>query len=80
MADTVSGGNQHFERIYKSNKIGLRKPEEECFNHVLAHENLKPDDCVFFDDVRQNVTAAVELGIHSVLVNSYEDILEAINE
>tara|TARA_B100001013_G_C24296355_1_gene318941 strand:+ start:61 stop:540 length:480 start_codon:yes stop_codon:yes gene_type:complete len=27
-----------FERIYKSNEIGLRKPEAECFNHVLAHE------------------------------------------
>jgi len=68
-----------FDRIYISNEIGLRKPDAECFNYVLAQEKLKPEDCMFFDDVPENVTAAAELGIQSVLVTSSVDILNAIN-
>jgi epoxide hydrolase-like predicted phosphatase len=68
-----------FDRIYKSNEIGLRKPDAECFNYVLAQEKLKPEDCMFFDDVPENVTAATNLGIQSVLVKSSHDILKAIN-
>ncbi len=52
-----------FSHIYKSFTIGTRKPEAQCYRHVLESESCSPQDACFFDDNLENVEAAKNVGI-----------------
>lgn len=58
--------SQHFDGVYFSHLIRLRKPTREAFEYVLADAELVPEQTVFFDDLPENVEAARQLGIHGV--------------
>lgn len=47
--------NKYFDGIYFSHLIRLRKPDREYFEYVLADAQLKPEECIFFDDLAINV-------------------------
>jgi len=47
--------------------INCIKPSPEIYRHLLRTYGLDPADCVFFDDMEQNVAAAEKEGIKSVL-------------
>jgi putative hydrolase of the HAD superfamily len=71
---------QHFDAVYASHEIGLRKPEPQSFTHVLAQHDTTATETIFFDDTHINVVAAWELGIHSVLVTEPASVPEALDE
>lgn len=54
------------DNVFTSNELGVRKPDERTFLHVLEHYGVKPEQAVFFDDRIENVEAAQKLGIVSV--------------
>ena len=56
-----------FDAVVISAEVGMRKPEKRIF--VLAAEfiGLRPDECVFIDDVEANVKAAEAAGLVGVL-------------
>ena len=56
----------HFDGVYFSHLIRLRKPTREAFEYVLADAEILPEQTVFFDDLPENVEAARQLGIHGV--------------
>lgn len=56
----------HFDGVYFSHLIRLRKPTREVFEYVLADAEIQPEETVFFDDVLENVEAASQVGIHGV--------------
>lgn len=56
------------DKIYLSQEIGLRKPEEAIFRQVLEEEQVTAENAVFLDDNLANVEAARATGIHSVHV------------
>ena len=58
--------SSHFDGVYFSHLIRLRKPNREAFEYVLADAELKPEETLFFDDLQENVEAARELGIKGV--------------
>ncbi len=65
-----------FTKTYYSHVVGMRKPEQEIFNFVLNENNLLPNETLFVDDTKDNILAARELGINSLLVDrEIEDIL-----
>ena len=39
-----------FDAFYLSHEIGLRKPNANVYEFVLAQNNSNPDDCFFIDD------------------------------
>lgn len=53
----------HFDGVYFSHLIRLRKPTRESFEYVLADAELRPEDSVFLDDLPENAAAASALGI-----------------
>ncbi|KAI9205428.1 HAD-like domain-containing protein [Polychytrium aggregatum] len=68
-----------FERIFYSHKIGMRKPDEETFHHVLEAcplGSLAPEETVFFDDSIQHVQGARKVGIHAVHINGDIQLLD----
>ncbi|MES2654078.1 MAG: HAD family phosphatase [Bacteroidota bacterium] len=65
-ADTL----KHFEKIFSSHEIKLRKPEKQSYQIVLDYLQLDPSQTVFLDDNMENIHAAQQLGIQSILVTT----------
>ncbi|MHA8060841.1 HAD family hydrolase [Aquirufa beregesia] len=58
-----------FEKTYFSFNLGMIKPDENIYHHVLQDLSLKPENLVFFDDNFHNIEAAKRVGIDGVLIN-----------
>lgn len=56
-----------FDHAYLSYEIGMRKPESRVFEHVLNAHGCEASQAVYFDDLRENISAASRLGINSIL-------------
>jgi len=52
-----------FEVFYLSYEMGMRKPDAEIFEFVLAENNLNASETMFVDDTKENTDAAANLGI-----------------
>lgn len=48
-------------------QTGCMKPNERIYRILLNKYNLNPEECVFFDDLKDNVEAANNVGIKGVL-------------
>lgn len=57
-----------FDKVYFSNEIGLRKPNAEIFDFVIAQNKLKKSETIFFDDSIQHIEGAKKTGIESFLI------------
>ena len=51
------------DRVFYSQEVGLRKPGEEIFRHVLREMNWRPQDVLFIEDSPQHVATARHLGL-----------------
>ena len=56
----------HFDGVYFSHLIRLRKPTREAFEYVLADAEILPEQTVFFDDLPENVETAKQVGIQGI--------------
>jgi putative hydrolase of the HAD superfamily len=56
-----------FDAVVISGEIGMRKPEEGIFLHAAQALGLSPAECVFIDDVAENVAAAAACGMTGLL-------------
>lgn len=52
-----------FEQFYLSHEINFRKPDSDIYEFVLNENNLKADETLFVDDLKENTDAANKLGI-----------------
>lgn len=67
---------RHFEAVYYSHLIRLRKPDASIYEYVLADADLKPEETVFFDDLPENIAAADALGIRGQWHDPQREIKE----
>jgi putative hydrolase of the HAD superfamily len=68
----------HFRELYLSSSIGLRKPDAEAFDHVVAAMGVPASRIVFFDDLAENVEGARARGLMAVHVTSPGDVGHAL--
>lgn len=54
-----------FDKVYYSWQTGLIKPDKKAFKNILSENNLKPEECLYFDNSKENVEAAKILGINA---------------
>ena len=45
----------------------LIKPDAAIFRLILDRYNLSADECIFIDDIEENVNAAKKIGIHGIV-------------
>ena len=69
---------QYFDAIYSSSKLHMAKPDPEIYRYVLKDLGTDPSRVLYFDDLKENVEAARELGITSCLVTSPKDVCDAL--
>jgi epoxide hydrolase-like predicted phosphatase len=56
-----------FDAVVISADVGMRKPETRIFLHAAGLLGLEPAECVFIDDIQQNIAAAEDLGFAGIL-------------
>ena len=59
-------GSEHFDGAVISALVRQVKPGPEIYRTLLERYRLRPEDCLFVDDVQQNVDGAVAVGMHAV--------------
>ncbi|MGA8848751.1 MAG: HAD-IA family hydrolase [Dehalococcoidia bacterium] len=50
-----------------SGDVGVRKPEQAIFDHLIGQLTVSPCDAVFIDDQRRNLDVAAALGFSTIL-------------
>jgi putative hydrolase of the HAD superfamily len=55
-----------FDAVVISHEVGMRKPEARIFRHAVGLLGLAPEQCVFIDDIKANITAAEALGLTGI--------------
>lgn len=58
--------NSLFEKTFWSFKMGMRKPDQEIFDHVKAEIGGDPSRLLFVDDTRINVRASQQAGVPAI--------------
>lgn len=54
----------------------LLKPDKEIYKVLLERYNLNPLDCIFFDDLEENLLGAISCGVNGFLVEDDKVLLE----
>ena len=62
-----------------SGKVKLLKPERAIYECLMNKYNLKPEECVFFDDRLENVEGAKKCGINAIVFTDYETARTKLN-
>ena len=68
-----------FDAVVISGRVGMRKPEPRIYRHTAALLDLPVEACVFVDDLRRNVEAAVAVGMVGILHTGYEQTLAELD-
>ena len=63
-----------FDGIVVSGEDGLIKPDPEIYKLLLARYGLQAEDLVFIDDRPDNISAALQLGLHGIQFTSPESL------
>lgn len=58
---------EHFDFMFFSHHIHLRKPHPETFLYVCEQMQVKPQDVLFIDDSQQHVEGAKKAGLNAIL-------------
>ena len=69
-----------FDAVVISAEVGMRKPEPRIFLHAAELLGLPPAECVFIDDIEQNIVAAEVLGFTGVLHTDTRATAERVAE
>lgn len=67
----------HFDGYYISAKYQLLKPSKTIYKSFLQTFDLNADECIFIDDMFENVEAAQSVGIKGIV---YDGDLEGLKE
>ncbi len=55
----------HFDVIYFSHQMKMRKPDEEIYKAVLEEQQLLPQETLFIDDNADNINGAASTGLNT---------------
>jgi len=66
-----------FNEYVLSYEVGLMKPDPGIYQEALKKAGAEARECVFIDDIKENVEAAMRLGIHGIQMEPETD-LEAV--
>jgi epoxide hydrolase-like predicted phosphatase len=67
-----------FDDYVLSYELGVMKPDPRIYRAALEKAKAGPSDCVFIDDMEENIVGAAALGIPSVLYRPETDLEEEL--
>lgn len=66
---------RYFEQVFSSHELKARKPDAAAYQLVLDYLQAAPAEVVFLDDNAANINGASQLGMQTILVTSYEQMV-----
>lgn len=69
----------HFDKVYYSNELGMRKPDHEIFEFVINSNNLDPTSTLFIDDMLPNIESAKQCKLKTVHLTDQTDLFRIFN-
>lgn len=70
----------HFDKVYFSSDMGMRKPNPEIFLEVCKDQGFKPSETLFIDDTEQHVEGAKKAGLMAAhLEIKKQDIIQLLS-
>lgn len=66
--ETISAIMARFDAIVESSKVGVRKPEPRFYEIACELLDVRPERCVFLDDLGINLKPAAAMGMHTIKV------------
>lgn len=76
----IASVNALFKKAYLSYELGMWKPDEVIYKHVLDDAGFEPEQVIFFDDNLDNVISAQNLGMQCVQITPEYGILDFFKE
>lgn len=67
-----------FDHVIVSSEVHLLKPDSDIYHLTLERIGCKAYEAVFIDDKEENVVAAENLGIHGILFQNHEQVIEEL--
>jgi len=74
----ISSVAEYVDTIIESSKLGVRKPEPQFYEIACATLNVKPNECVFLDDLGINLKPAKEMGMTTIKVINEQQALDEL--
>ena len=68
----------NIDRYVVSSAVKLAKPDPAIYKLLLSKYSLKPEECVFIDDRKDNVDTAIRLGMSGIVYPGTADQLSGI--
>jgi HAD superfamily hydrolase (TIGR01509 family) len=69
-----------FDAVYYSWQTGYIKPDPRAWQKVLKDQNLKAEECLYFDDQQRNVDASNKAGIKAFLFTTEPELEKILKE
>jgi len=69
----------HFDGIFVSSTIGLRKPDYDAFQWVARAMEVSPERILFLDDNRENIAGAQAAGMQTEWIRSEADVIDVLS-
>lgn len=71
---------RHFDALVLSHEIGARKPNPAFFQHCQALAHGRADECLFIDDIAENVAGARRHGWQAIAYRPGDGLLSKMGE
>ncbi len=68
------------DRVYFSWQTGFVKPDKKAWELVLSENDIKAEDCIYFDDQQKNLDASESVGIRSYMFTDEDALEKIVNE
>ncbi len=67
-----------FDAIVESSKVGVRKPDPRIYRMMCELLDVKPEACIYLDDLGVNCKPAAQLGMIAIKVETEAQALDAL--
>lgn len=73
-----AGLYKEFPLLILSYEVGLRKPDPQIFKLALEKLETEPEETIYIDDKEENVEAARNMGINSILFQNSKQLKQSL--
>ena len=70
----------HFEQVFLSCDLGIRKPNVQIYSLILKQLNIQSNELLFIDDNEENIQVAKSLSIYAIQYKNYESLISELKK
>lgn len=74
-AEAIAGIFAQFDAVIESSKAGVRKPDPRIYEMMCELIKVRPEACVYLDDLGVNCKPAAALGMTAIKVSTEDQLL-----